>query len=198
MIESSAEFSTCGRYRYVLTRIWRERRPIVLFIGLNPSTADAKRDDPTIRRCIGFARRWRCGGVAIVNLFAYRATDPRDLFRVADPVGSYNDAAILAASGRADQIIAAWGRHGRYLGRDAAVLNLLDRADCLGRNRDGSPRHPLYLPANSRRQSYRFSNHAPLRRIRVAANRADVHRPQADSLSFPRLCRSALTCTRSF
>jgi hypothetical protein len=170
MIESSAEFSACGRYRYSLTRIWDRCRPMVAFIGLNPSTADALHDDPTVRRCVGFARRWRCGGVLIVNLFGYRATNPRELDRVSDPVGPDNDAAIAAAIGRADQIIAAWGRRGRYLDRDAAVLNLLDRADCLGRNRDGSPRHPLYLPAGIRPRRFHKSAHAPLRRLRVAAH----------------------------
>jgi hypothetical protein len=120
---------------------------------LNPSTADAVRDDPTIRRCIGFAKAWGAGGMVVVNLFAYRASSPRILFAAEDPVGPQNDRHLLRVLSRAGQVVvAAWGSHGSYRDRDAEVLQLLMRRrihiECLGRTADGQPRHPLYLPAS--------------------------------------------------
>ena len=94
LLESTADFSFCGQYRYTLTRVWSLERGLVLFVGLNPSTADAERDDPTVRRCVGYARRWGFGGVLVANLFAYRATDPRDLLAVSYPIGPRNDEVI--------------------------------------------------------------------------------------------------------
>ena len=118
------------------------------FCMLNPSTADASRDDPTIRRCIGFARAWGYGGVEIVNLFALRATEPRVLRQARDRVGAHNDRQILAAARRVDTMVVAWGIHGALAGRDREVLALLSqriRLLILGRTRHGLPRHPLYL-----------------------------------------------------
>ena len=94
----SAAFSPCRRYRYCLSRVWNPKLPSVMFVGLNPSTADEQEDDPTVRRCIGFARNWNFGGLILVNLFAYRSTDPADLLRVDDPVGPGNDKHILASA----------------------------------------------------------------------------------------------------
>src|SRR5262245_38555366 len=94
----SAVFSPCRKYRYSLTRIWDAERPNVMFVGLNPSTADDQVDDPTVRRCIGFARKWRFGGMIIVNLFAYRSTDPNRLQEILDPVGPENDEHIAATA----------------------------------------------------------------------------------------------------
>lgn len=140
-----------GRYRYLLWRRWAEADSL-LFVMLNPSTADAERDDPTIRRCIGFARAWGFGGVEVVNLFAWRATLPRQLAAAKDPVGRHNDAAILEAVARSRAVIAAWGVHGALRGRDAQVARLLaaTRLRCLGVTRDGAPRHPLYVAAKVR------------------------------------------------
>ena len=90
-IVQSADFSACGTYRYALRRIWLPAAPQVLFIGLNPSTADEKSDDPTIRRCLGFARSWGYGGLIVANLFAYRATAPSALREARDPIGPLND-----------------------------------------------------------------------------------------------------------
>jgi hypothetical protein len=116
---------------------------------LNPSTADATQDDPTIRRCIGFARAWGYGALEVVNLFACRATDPERLRRVPDPVGPENDRHILRAVRRASETVVAWGNRGVHLGRHDAVLRLLRRrrvaVHCLGRTQAGHPRHPLYL-----------------------------------------------------
>ena len=113
-----------GAYRYLLTRRWG-LGPAALFVMLNPSTADDVDDDPTIRRCVGFARRWRLGGLEVVNLYALRATDPRDLFAHRAPVGRDNDDAISDAVARAAHIVVAWGVHGlRDPRRVARVVDL--------------------------------------------------------------------------
>jgi hypothetical protein len=145
---SSSGASFAGPYRYLLWRRWTDASS-VLFVMLNPSTADARRDDPTIRRCIGFARAWGFGGVEVVNLFAWRATDPRELRRAADPIGPDNDRAIAKAAARNHAIIAAWGVHGALLERDRQVAVLLAgaRVHCLARTGNGAPRHPLYVRA---------------------------------------------------
>ncbi len=146
---AGARIDSSGRYRYSLWRIWDAAQPGVLFILLNPSTADARRDDPTLRRCVGFARQWGFGGVSIVNLFALRSAAPRDLRNAADPVGPRNDGAIVAARRAATLAVAAWGNDGAWQRRDEAVLALLrpfGELFCLGRTARGAPRHPLYLP----------------------------------------------------
>ena len=115
---------------------------------LNPSTADERTDDPTIRRCIGFARDWGYGGVEIVNIFALRATDPRELRRARDPIGRMNDAHVAGAAKRSAAVVIAWGAHGALLARGAAALGLLSpraRLLALGWTQAGEPRHPLYL-----------------------------------------------------
>jgi hypothetical protein len=142
-----AAFSRDRRYRYRLWRRWDRSRPPVAFCMLNPSTADARRDDPTIRRCIGFARDWGYGGIEVVNIFALRATDPRDLRSARDPVGPRNDAFILRAAAGSPVVI-AWGVHGALRDRASATLKLFgarSRLLALGRTRSGAPRHPLYL-----------------------------------------------------
>lgn len=148
-----AEVSACGAYRYWLRRVWEVGPPLGAFVMLNPSTADATADDPTVRRCVGFARGWGCGGLVVVNLFALRATDPRALRGAADPVGPDVDPRLLSAplNCRCRPVVAGWGVHGTLGGRDAAVARLLAAAGvplwCLGRTKGGHPKHPLYLPA---------------------------------------------------
>ena len=118
----------------------------MLFIMLNPSTADAELDDPTIRRCVGFAQRWGFQGLAVGNLFALRATDPQQLRRVADPIGPENDQHLIWMSDDADVTIAAWGTPGAFRNRDQHVLGFLKGAvEHLGLTKQGHPRHPLYL-----------------------------------------------------
>jgi hypothetical protein len=115
---------------------------------LNPSTADERTDDPTIRRCIGFARDWGYGGVEIVNIFALRATDPRELRLARDPIGRVNDRHVREAAERSSAVVIAWGVHGALRARGAAALGLLSpraRLLALGWTRAGEPRHPLYL-----------------------------------------------------
>jgi hypothetical protein len=146
----SAVFDASGRYRYRLVRAWARGRRVA-FVMLNPSTADASRDDPTIRRCVGFARAWGFGSLEVVNLFALRTSKPRDLVRAADPVGSANHRYVVRALGRADLVIAAWGGAPLARSRDP-FARLLRGAPvyCLGRTCAGAPRHPLYVRASTR------------------------------------------------
>lgn len=151
---SGAVISACGKYRYRLGRTWDAALRPACFVMLNPSTADATEDDPTIRRCIGFAKSWGCGGIVVVNLFAYRATDPKQLLKAADPVGPDNDEHIRAAVVECHPVVAAWGVHGVLRQRDGRVKWLLERwgvlPKCLGKTKDGRhPRHPLYVRADT-------------------------------------------------
>lgn len=150
-MESDAIISGCGQYRHSLTRKWGPG-PTCVFIMLNPSTADAVEDDPTIRRCIGFAQREGCGSLEVVNLFGFRATSPADLKRAADPVGRWNDqylyAAVKFATG---PVIAAWGAHGAWMDQSRKVRQMLRTKPlkCLGLTKAGEPKHPLYLPGDA-------------------------------------------------
>jgi len=121
-----------------------------MFIGLNPSTADETTDDPTIRRCVGFARAWGYDALCMVNLFAYRATNPADMEKDVEPIGTYNDYTLKKLASGAGIVIAAWGAHGTHLGRDAQVRALLPTLHYLRLTKDGHPGHPLYLPSNLR------------------------------------------------
>lgn len=142
-----AEFSPCRRYRLELGRRWRDGQTAV-FIGLNPSTADESQDDPTIRRCINFAKLWGCGSLVMLNLFAFRATDPAVMKRELEPVGVGNDEVLMKWAKDAAFIVATWGVHGTHKGRDQEVRKLLPALQCLGTTKDGHPKHPLYLPSN--------------------------------------------------
>lgn len=145
-VTAEAVLSPCGTYRYELRRTWASG-PVCGWIMCNPSTADAQADDPTIRRCVGFARSWGYAGIVVRNLYALRATDPRLLARHADPVGPDNDSSLMDAV--ANEItVCAWGGHGR---RGDPVRSALADAGAalhfLAVTRAGVPRHPLYLPA---------------------------------------------------
>jgi len=151
----SAVLSDCKTWRYVLTRTWSEGLK-VLFIMLNPSTADASHDDPTLRRAIGFAKLWGFAGLTICNLFAFRTAYPRELKRAKDPIGPENDKNLLEQIKLADQIILAWGGHGRYKFRDSEVLRMAaPYFPCtLGKTKNGLPKHILYLPNDSAREPW--------------------------------------------
>ena len=144
-MERSAVLSPCRRYRYALARRWGEGEA-VLWVMLNPSTADAERDDPTLRRVIGYSRAWGFSALTVVNLYAYRATDPRYLFAAPDPVGPDNDTHLTRAAGEHARTVAAWGAHARPE-RIAAVLALpgIRTLTALALTASGQPRHPLYL-----------------------------------------------------
>ncbi|MBY6204900.1 DUF1643 domain-containing protein [Halomonas denitrificans] len=150
-MNSGARFSRCRRFRYLLWREWAPERPSVMMIGLNPSTADAQRDDPTIRRCIGFARDWGFGAVKMLNLFAFRATYPRDLKAAADPVGPRNDRWLKSVARDSARVVACWGNDGRFMDRSRHVRSLLgNRLEVIRLNASGEPAHPLYLPRELR------------------------------------------------
>ena len=136
-----ANFSRCRRYRYALWRQWGEGEDFALIIGLNPSTADHRRDDPTIRRCIGFARDWGYERLCV-------ATYPDDLKAAADPVGPANDRWLRRLFGEAACVVAAWGNDGQFLGRAGDVRAMWDDWQVLRVNQSGEPAHPLYLPAS--------------------------------------------------
>jgi hypothetical protein len=158
-IRKGASISDCGQYRWLLWREWSRpdhmARPLS-FVMLNPSTADAALDDPTIRRCVRFARDRGFTGVRVVNLFAYRSTIPTALRTAVDPIGHKNDFHLRSLFGvaRANHtpVIAAWGVHGALNGRDEEVLRLARECEitlsCLGTTKDGAPRHPLYVRAD--------------------------------------------------
>ena len=143
------------KYRYILSRTWDETKPTVLFIGLNPSTADEKTDDPTIRKCINYAKCWGYGKIIMANLFAFRSTDPNKLNHEEDPVGPENDSYILKSASGVDLIIACWGNPGRLFSRDKEVISLIPNLHCLKRNKNGTPSHPLYLSKDIKPSSYK-------------------------------------------
>lgn len=153
VISSSAVISPCGLYRYRLSRIWKDSAYVLPFVMLNPSTADASINDPTIRRCIGFARREGYGGIEVANLYAFRATSPVDLWKAVDPCGPDNEQHLIdiatAAAGYGVPLICAWGAHG---GKSNRPIMLMQRAgadlQCIGKTKGGQPRHPLYLKAD--------------------------------------------------
>lgn len=155
---AAAVFDEAREYRYLLTRIWDLARKPMVFVMLNPSTADAFVEDPTIRRCLSFAKREQAGGVVVVNLFGLRSTDPRALRHHPDPVGPLNDAFIRQATAGALMVVAAWGAAGVEHGRGARVAETLRRRGiplhCLGQTSTGQPRHPLYLPGEAALETY--------------------------------------------
>lgn len=158
--ESSAYLSECGRYRYTLIRRWGSG-PCATFVMLNPSIADAERNDNTITRCIGFAQRWGMAGLVVVNLYALISTDPKGLWLVDDPIGPENDTILrrMAAGAITDgrPLVAAWGANARPE-RVAQVLELpgMDRLTALGVTKFGAPKHPLA------RGRHRIPDHSPL------------------------------------
>ena len=146
---SGAVFSECKMYRYELYRIWDTRKPCVLFLLHNPSTADEIKNDPTIRRCIGFAKSWGYGGMFVVNICPYRATNPKDLIGLEIPqnIKDGNDFYIKrAVEDKCDLSIAAYGNpiNNEYL----PLYSLHGTWYCFGTTKEGNPKHPLYLPKN--------------------------------------------------
>jgi hypothetical protein len=153
MIESDARFSDCERYRYLLRRVWDRNKPRVLIVMLNPSTANARTDDPTVLACIRQCRALGYGSFEIVNLFALKSTDPRALKSAPDPVGPQNDDVIEAAVHRCDLVICAWGAHPFAGPRARHVTGMLRRHRaalfCFGITKGNAPRHPLYTASGS-------------------------------------------------
>jgi hypothetical protein len=159
-VKKSALISQCGKYRYSLTRDWYEGDGEVVFVLLNPSTADHYQDDPTVRRCIGFAKSWGKSSLKIVNLFAFRSVQPTALLQCEDAIGPENDHHIVAACRKAvttgteknsPSIICAWGNHGKLFDRSTQTRKLLVglNPSCFGLTAKKQPRHPLYLSATT-------------------------------------------------
>lgn len=150
---SGAVYSECERYRYRLWRNWDHEKPRLCMVMLNPSTATELQNDPTVERCQRRAIEYDCGAVEVVNIFAFRSTDPKALYNpLLNPVGEDNNDCILEATSLADIVLCAWGTHGAYRGRGHEVESMLrfydgskDKLHVLGLNHDGSPKHPLYV-----------------------------------------------------
>ena len=148
-VVGEAHFSDCENYRYWLTRSWDSSKDSIAWILLNPSTARADVDDPTIRRCTNYSKQWGYGSLVILNTFALRSTDPRQLKEVDDPVGPENDWHIALWAISVSQCMVGWGTHGSYKQRGESVVYMLRRWGvdpyCLGATKHGYPKHPLYL-----------------------------------------------------
>ncbi|MEM9755524.1 MAG: DUF1643 domain-containing protein [Pseudomonadota bacterium] len=146
---SVAVYSPCERYRYTLTRTWAPDGRRAAFVMLNPSTATEAQNDPTVERCERRARALGFGAFRVLNIFAWRDTDPRAMRAAPDPIGPENDLAILKSVPWADCMICAWGSHGAHLNRGPQVERSLRGAGAdlfiLGLTKDGHPRHPLYI-----------------------------------------------------
>ena len=156
----NAVFSRCETYRYTLERRW-SRGPLLLWVLLNPSTADAETDDPTNRRGIRFSIKWGYAGCVFVNLFAHRTPYPIEMVRAEEPIGPENDFHIRDQAGKCQDIVVAWGTHGAHNGRDSEVINLLSEysLSCLGITKHGFPKHPLYLNKNTERVDFAGNGH---------------------------------------
>ena len=146
----TATFSEDRKYRYTLYREWNQQKGMVMIIGLNPSTADETKDDPTIRRCLNFAKDWGFGRLMMVNLFAIRGTDPQILKEVSDPIGPQNDFYLKSMAEKSDLIIGAWGVDGVYKNRGVTIKKLIPDMNCLGITKNGQPKHPLYLKKDTK------------------------------------------------
>lgn len=157
-VKKSAVISPCGRYRYSLARTWAPELGALTFVMLNPSTADATQDDPTLRKCMHFAREFRFGELRVVNLFAWRSTSPLGLPQESRAaVGEGNDRHILEAVQGSVQVICGWGAHGGKFQRDKDVLQLIRRSHsphCLQITKGGFPAHPLYLKNDTKAGLY--------------------------------------------
>lgn len=157
--ESTATFSPCRTYRYSLWRRWgAPEQGYAMFIGLNPSTADEVEDDPTVRRCIQFAKDWGYGALYMTNLFAFRATDPAVMKADSEPIGPDTDAVLAELAKNAGVVVAAWGNHGSHSARDQQVIALLPNLHCLKVTKAGQPSHPLYLRKSLTPTRYDLSN----------------------------------------
>ena len=147
---AGAAFSHDRSYRYRLWRLWQPDKPFVVFVMLNPSTADEVKNDPKVKRCERRARALGFGGLTVVNIFALRSTDPKLLYNAPDPVGPDNDREIVNACVGAGLVVCAWGNNGGLNGRGRQVLKMMDEQGVnpwhLGITGAGHPRHPLYVP----------------------------------------------------
>ena len=182
-VKTSASFSDGEVYRYSLSRTWDEDKKPCIFVGLNPSTADASKDDPTFRRCVGYAQREGFGGLVMLNIFAYRATNPNELYEVEDPIGRFNQDAFMEEiqllntdydrEPKGALVVCAWGGHGTLMNQGEHALGWIEkelwthikgyRIACLGINLNHTPSHPLYLKKDAPLRDYmgQFGRYRP-------------------------------------
>lgn len=159
-MEKGAIISDCELYRYSLWRIWDDSKPNVMFIMLNPSIADYNIDDPTIRRCIGFAKSWGYGGLYVGNLFAYRSTKPNGLFEAIDPIGEKNDYHLSNMNQQCELAICAWGNQkiiDKINSNHKPLSNINIPLHYIELSNNGTPKHPLYLRGNLQPKKYEYS-----------------------------------------
>jgi hypothetical protein len=152
-LENNAEISDCGKYRYLLRRVWDYKKPRALLVMLNPSTADARQDDATIRSCVRLLSGHGYGSMEVVNVFGYRATHPSGLLKANDPCGPENENIVRAAIQRCDIVIVAWGAWPPAQAESAYIRNAI-RANrpamfCFGKTKSGAPKHPLYVKSGT-------------------------------------------------
>lgn len=155
-----AKFSECRKYRYALWRLWDFNKPSIMFIGLNPSTANENDDDPTIRRVIRFAKDWGYGGIYMANLFAFVSAYPKDLLSCDDPVAA-NDMHLMRFSELCKDVLFGWGNFSEATDRAKIVAPWFPDALCLGKNKNGTPKHPLYIAASTKPFPYNVKNLTP-------------------------------------
>lgn len=167
-----AHLSEDGRYRYRLERTWNPERGCVLFVMLNPSTADDLKDDNTITKCMRFTKEWGYGGLVVANLFAYRSPRPQSLREVVAPVGPENDMTLVTLADMHKMIICAWGNDGELKGRDGVVFDLLTAGNrqvhCLQETGKGNPYHPRNVPYGTTQRQW---GGPPLTRLRAASGK---------------------------
>ena len=149
--QKHAILSYDGKYRYQLSRTWDKDKPKLLFIMLNPSTADTINDDPTIRRIIRFSKSWGYGGLYLGNLYAFRSTDPKGLLSTDDPIGPDNIPHIKTLLGLSERVIYAWGNNER---EPDWLSELVDSPYCIDISKKGVPKHPLYLKGDLQPKRY--------------------------------------------
>ncbi|MCM8542390.1 MAG: DUF1643 domain-containing protein [Lentisphaeraceae bacterium] len=156
-----AHITRCEKFRYWLTRKWNNGDNYICWIMLNPSTADASNDDPTIRRCISFSKLWGFDGLYVVNLFSFRATDPKELKKAGGPVGEHNNEYIKFISSICSRVVCAWGNHGKLKDQYKTVCEILyahcshENFFCLGKTGAGQPKHPLYVESSTKLIRYK-------------------------------------------
>ena len=157
-MKTDAFFSPDRLHRYALWRTWDDTKPTAMFVCLNPSTADEVKNDPTVTRCIRYARDWGYGRFIMANIFAYRATDPTVMKAFPDPIGPENDAWLRRLADESALIVAAWGNHGEFMERGRTVAALSPKMVALKVNKSGHPSHPLYLRASLKPQPFLMDN----------------------------------------
>lgn len=157
-LENDAVISDCGNYRYLLRRTWDRSKPRALLVMLNPSTADARQDDATIRSCVRLLVGLGYGSMEVVNIFGYRATDPSELNVALDPIGPENERIVSAAVQRCDTVICAWGAHPLAERKSTFLLGYIrshrPAAYCFGKTKHGAPRHPLYVKSGTTLETF--------------------------------------------